>query len=1361
MRLEDLPDVHPARHAERIEHDVGMDAVFEERHVLDRHDARYHALVAVTAGHLVAGLDLALHRDEDLDHLHHAGRQFVAALQLLDLVEEALFKALLRFVVLLPHRFDFSHQLVVRRSKHPPLRTRMLIQHRARALGVLLEALWPCDALAVFQELGEAAVDVAVQDRLFVVAVLGKTLDLFPLDRQSALVLVDAVPVEYADFDDGALHARRHAQRGIANVGSLFAEDGAQQLFFRRHRAFALWRDLADQDVAGAHFRADIDDAGFVEILQRFFRNVRNVAGDFLRAELGVARHHLEFLDVDRGEDVVLDDSLGEQDRIFEVVAIPRHERDQHVAAERELAEIGRGTVGNDVALGHLVADLHQRTLVDAGRLVGALVLHQPVDIDARLGGVEIVGGADHDTGGVDLVDHAGSARRDRSPRVARDHPFHAGADERRLGAHQRHGLTLHVGAHQRAVGVVVLEERDQRRGHRNQLLRRHVHIVDLIRRDHQHVAGVAADHEVVGEAVAIVERDVGLRHVITALLHRREVDHLVGDAAVLDLAIGRFDEAVFVDAGEGRQRVDQTDIGAFRGLDRADPAVMGRMHVAHLEAGALAGQTARAKRRQPALVGDFRQRVGLVHELRQLRRAEELAHRGGRRLGVDQVLRHHGVDIDAGHPLLDGALHAQQADAILVLHQLADRAHAPVAEVIDVVDFALAVAQIDQRLDDGQNVFLAQRAMGVGRIEFQAHVHLDAADRGQVVALTVEEQRLEHGLRGIDRRRFAGTHHAIDVEQRVFTRHVLVGVQRVADVGADIDVVDVEQRQFLVALLVERLQRLLGDFLAGFGVDFTGLRIDEVFGKVVADQFLIRQPQRLEALFLELAGGANGQFLAGFEHHLAAVGIDQVVDGRVAAETGGVERHAPAILGPLVADLLVEGGQDGFAVETEREHQRGHRNLAAAVDAREHDVLGVEFDIEPGAAIGNDARGKQQLAGRMGLALVVVEEHAGRTVHLRDDDALGAVDDEGAVHGQEQDVYMGDIPLMTMNGTFVVNGTERVIVSQMHRSPGVFFDHDKGKTHSSGKLLFAARVIPYRGSWLDIEFDAKDIVFARIDRRRKIPVTSLMFALGLDGETILSTFYKKISYKRAKDGWRVPFDATRFRGYSTINDLIDADSGKVVLEAGKKLTVRAARQLQEKGLKALRLSDEELVGNYLAEDLVNPKTGEIYAEAGEEITEKSLKALNEHGYKELPLLDIDHVNVGAYIRNTLAADKNMTREDALFDIYRVMRPGEPPTVDTAEAMFRSLFFDSDRYDLSAVGRVKMNMRLELDAPDTMRVLRKEDITSVIRTLVDLRDGKGEIDDIDHLGNRRVRSVGELMENQYRVGLLRMERRSE
>ena len=368
----------------------------------------------------------------------------------------------------------------------------------------------------------------------------------------------------------------------------------------------------------------------------------------------------------------------------------------------------------------------------------------------------------------------------------------------------------------------------------------------------------------------------------------------------------------------------------------------------------------------------------------------------------------------------------------------------------------------------------------------------------------------------------------------------------------------------------------------------------------------------------------------------------------------------------------------------------------------------------------------------------------------------------------KEQDVYMGDMPLMTMNGTFIVNGTERVIVSQMHRSPGVFFDHDKGKTHSSGKLLFAARIIPYRGSWLDIEFDAKDIVYARIDRRRKIQVTSLLYALGLDNSEILSTFYKSITYKRDKAGWRIPYDWERFKGFKATQDIIDADTGEVVIETGRKMTVRAAKQLAEKGLKFLHVVSEDLAGQYLAEDLVNMETGEIYAEAGDELVyaidpksgepKGNLVDLIEAGFDELPILDIDHINIGPYIRNTLNVDKNSSREEALFDIYRVMRPGEPPTIDTAEAMFQSLFFDAERYDLSAVGRVKMNMRLDLDAEDTVRTLRREDILAVVKALVELRDGRGEIDDIDHLGNRRVRSVGELMENQYRLGLLRMER---
>ena len=358
----------------------------------------------------------------------------------------------------------------------------------------------------------------------------------------------------------------------------------------------------------------------------------------------------------------------------------------------------------------------------------------------------------------------------------------------------------------------------------------------------------------------------------------------------------------------------------------------------------------------------------------------------------------------------------------------------------------------------------------------------------------------------------------------------------------------------------------------------------------------------------------------------------------------------------------------------------------------------------------------------------------------------------------KEQDVYMGDMPLMTSNGTFVINGTERVIVSQMHRSPGVFFDHDRGKTHSSGKLLFAARIIPYRGSWLDFEFDAKDVVYVRIDRRRKLPVTTLLFALGLDDEEILSTFYDRITLKATKGGWRMPFRPERMRGIKPTTDLINAKTGEVAVEAGRKLTARLANKLADDGLKELLISDVDLYGRYLAQDIVNLENGEIYGEAGEEIEEELLDKLKELGLKEIPILDIDHVNIGAFIRNTLAVDKNSNTEEALLDIYRVMRPGEPPTPEASLNLFNGIFFDSERYDLSAVGRVKMNMRLNLDAPDTMRTLRKEDILAVITTLVGLRDGRGEIDDIDHLGNRRVRSVGELMENQYRVGLLRMER---
>lgn len=398
-------------------------------------------------------------------------------------------------------------------------------------------------------------------------------------------------------------------------------------------------------------------------------------------------------------------------------------------------------------------------------------------------------------------------------------------------------------------------------------------------------------------------------------------------------------------------------------------------------------------------------------------------------------------------------------------------------------------------------------------------------------------------------------------------------------------------------------------------------------------------------------------------------------------------------------------------------------------------------------------------------------------------DEATGAK----SIHDiKEQDVYMGDIPLMTDKGTFICNGTERVVVSQMHRSPGVFFDHDKGKTVASGKYLFAARVIPYRGSWLDFEFDAKDLVYARIDRRRKLPVTSILYSLysketeekiaklakqgkkidpaeikGMDKEEILNYFYDADTYVADKKNWKVKFVPERMKGVKFDFDLVNAKTGDVVLEAGKKLSPRLAQKLADDGLEYYKVTPEQMLGKFLAANVVVAKTGEVLAEAGDEVNQELLDAFAQNKIGEVKTLFIDGVNVGPYIRNTLAGDKNSCREEALLDIYRVMRPGDPPTYETADQLFNGLFFDNDRYDLSSVGRVKMNVALDIsfdDAPDTYRVLRKDDILRIVKRLCELRDGKGEVDDIDHLGNRRVRSVGELMENQYRMGLLRMER---
>jgi DNA-directed RNA polymerase subunit beta len=357
----------------------------------------------------------------------------------------------------------------------------------------------------------------------------------------------------------------------------------------------------------------------------------------------------------------------------------------------------------------------------------------------------------------------------------------------------------------------------------------------------------------------------------------------------------------------------------------------------------------------------------------------------------------------------------------------------------------------------------------------------------------------------------------------------------------------------------------------------------------------------------------------------------------------------------------------------------------------------------------------------------------------------------------KEQEVYMGEVPLMTDKGSFVINGTERVIVSQLHRSPGVFFEHDKGKTHSSGKLLFSARIIPYRGSWLDFEFDPKDFLYFRVDRRRKMPVTILLKAIGLTPEAILANFYVNDHFRLMDSGAQMEFVGDRLKGEVARFDIVDK-SGKVVVAKDKRITARHTRDLEQAGTTHISVPEEFLIGRVIASEVVDDDTGEVIAKANDEVTESLLKALREANIQDLTCIYTNELDQGAYISQTLRTDETVGEFAARVAIYRMMRPGEPPTEDAVQALFQRLFYNPDTYDLSRVGRMKFNARVGRSDSEGERVLSNDDILSVVKILVDLRNGRGDVDDIDHLGNRRVRCVGELAENQYRTGLARIEK---
>ncbi len=775
--------------------------------------------------------------------------------------------------------------------------------------------------------------------------------------------LVALLAVEDAHADDLADLAVGHLQGGVADLAGLLAEDRAEQALLRGQLGLALRRDLADQDVAGDDFGTDADDAALVEVGEDLLGDVRDVPGDLLGAQLGVTGVDLVLLDVDRGEDVVLHEALRQDDRVLVVVALPRHERHEQVLAERHLAVFGGGAVGEDLALDDAVALVHDDLLVHRGALVRAGELVQAVR-DVR---AVVVG--DRDVVGRQLLDDAVLLGLEHVAGVGGAAVLHAGADERGLRLNQRHRLTHHVRAHEGAVGVVVLQEGDHGGRDRHHLARRDVHVVHVRRLDVVDLAAALADQDaVLGEAQLVVERGVGLRDDEAVLLVGGDVVDLVGDLAVDDLAVRRLDEAERVDAAVRGERTDQTDVRAFGGLDRAHASVVGRVHVSDLEAGPLTGQTAGTERREATLVRQTRQRVVLVHELRQLAGAEELLDGGDDRPDVDQGLRRDRLDVLGGHALAHDALHTGETRTDLVLDQLADVAQAAVAEVVDVVGLdddlvavltdrlGLARVELHEVLDRGDDVVGGEDA-GVQRlVRAELLVHLVAADLREVVALRVEVEVLEQRLGGLAGRRLARAELAVDVEQRVVLAlgvvllqggaHGLVlaelledllggpaeGLQEDGDgllalaVDADADQValvdlhlqpgtpgrdDLGGEDVLVGRLVDR----------GVEVDARGadeLRHDDTLGAVDDEGALVgheREVAHEDRLGLDLAGLVVGE-LGGDEERGAVreVTVLALVDRvlrRLEAVVAEGQRHRPGEVldrGDLLEDLLQAG---------------------------------------------------------------------------------------------------------------------------------------------------------------------------------------------------------------------------------------------------------------------------------------------------------------------------------------------------------------------------------------------------------------------------------------------------------------------
>ncbi len=953
MSFKDLTNVHPRRYTERVQNDIDGIAKLVVGHVFNRHNRRDNTLVTVTASHLVARLNTTLDCQVNLNNLEYARSQIVALLKLALLVVKASF---VLFLAILEALLGFLQQLVqsfVFHAQLEPVGSRQFRQVGFFQLRTLFQAR-TTDHFLTFQSGHQTLERRTFNNAVLVFQVLTVLVQLLFLDRKRTGIFLNTVTGEDLNVNDRTTGTGRHTLRRVLNVRRFFTKDGTQQLFFRGQLGFAFRRYLTNQNVAGAHFSADVDNAGLIQLGQCAFTHVRNICGDFFAAQLGITSHTGQFLNVDGGQTIFLNHFLGDENGVLKVVTVPGHERDAHVLAQSQLTQIHRRTIRQYIATGNHVTLTHDRTLVDTGVLVGAGVLGEVIDIHTCITGFGFfVVDANHDTGRIHAFDHTTATRGYTHARVLSHRALNTGTHQRHLRLQGRDRLTLHVRTHQGPVGIVVLQERDQRRRDRYNLARRYVHEVNRFRRRYSKFVLVTHRNQLVSQTLAFIGSGAGLSDHVVALFNRREVNHLVGHHTINHLPVRTLKEAVGVGPGVGCQRVNQTDVRAFRSFDRAHAAVVGRMYVTDFEASAFTGQTTWAQRGNTTLVGNLGQRVVLIHELGQLTGAKELFHSGRNRLGVDQVLRHQAFAFGETQTLTNRTLNTHQTNTELVFGHFTHATHTTVAQVINVIHLALAVTNGNQSLQYVDDIVVRQRAFAGAFFPAQATIQLHPANGGQIVTLFGKEQVVKQILRRFLGRRLARAHHAVDFHQRFERGAGRVDTQGIRHERTAIQVVGVQGFNVFNTGIEDLGNHFLGQFGVAFYQHFAGRLINHVLGQDTTVEILGRYFQLGDTGFFQLLDVTGSYPAAFFNNHVAVIVFDvegcdiapqtawyqlQLAHFRAQAELTGFKEHLEHLLG-------------GIAQTTQ---QNGGGQLTTAVDTNEHGVLRIELEVQPGPTVRN-----------------------------------------------------------------------------------------------------------------------------------------------------------------------------------------------------------------------------------------------------------------------------------------------------------------------------------------------------------------------------------------------------------------------